>query len=427
MVQLSKIWSIILAIGLLLVGWWIGRTKQAPSRPDPRIQVRCAPGEAGYACSMHPTIRLKEAGNCLVCGMPLSFDDPQSTSGKEAVVLPNTHFSTIEVKSTSDHLPTLQLGGKVVLDESKVYIQVAHLPGHIERLYPRKAGDLVEAGQPIASIYSKELINAVEAFARPNTPESLKRSAQNNLRAWKLPDDQIERMLAMEDYRVAVDIPADRSGIIIERHALEGEQAVNTIMGAPTPLFTIAELDKVWVRLEAYESDLSLLHQGQQVAISCQAYPDKQYPGQIIEIGPILDEEQRIIPVIVEVANPDLLLRPGLLAQGLVELVGLDHAPSLRLPKSAVLWTGQRSVVYVLQNPHTEAPEYAYREVQIGRDFGQEYEITGGLSAGEHIVIEGAFTIDAAAQLQGKHSMMNPPKRHLTGEIKAQRVFVHEE
>jgi Cu(I)/Ag(I) efflux system membrane fusion protein len=101
------------------------------------------------------------------------------------------------------------------------------------------------------------------------------------------------------------------------------------------------------------------------------------------------------------------MLKPEMFVSGTVEASTSTKKPSLTVPKSAVMWTGTRSVVYVMQTS-SQGVSFIMREVTLGPELGDSYVIESGLEAGEEIAVHGTFSIDAAAQLAGKHSMMNP-------------------
>lgn len=156
---------------------------------------------------------------------------------------------------------------------------------------------------------------------------------------------------------------------------------------------------------EAYESDLPYLSQGQKVIFTIQALPGIDYSGNINFIDPVLDPVARVARVRVEVGNQGGKLKPEMFATGIVKSNLDDYKDKLVIPRSAVLWTGKRSIVYVKQ-PGNE-PVFKIREIGLGPMLGNSYIVTDGLTEGEEIVTAGAFSVDAAAQLEDKPSMMN--------------------
>jgi Cu(I)/Ag(I) efflux system membrane fusion protein len=172
-------------------------------------------------------------------------------------------------------------------------------------------------------------------------------------------------------------------------------------------LFEIADLSKVWVMFDAYESDLQFLRKGENISFTLQAFPGKKFKGNIGFIDPVIDPVTRVAKVRVEAENQSGKLKPEMFAEGIVNSTLNEYRNNLVIPKSAVLWTGKRSVVYVRQ-PGTDEPVFKMREIELGPALGESYVVINGLSEGEAIVTSGTFSVDAASQLAGKPSMMNP-------------------
>jgi Cu(I)/Ag(I) efflux system membrane fusion protein len=166
----------------------------------------------------------------------------------------------------------------------------------------------------------------------------------------------------------------------------------------------MADLSRVWVVFDAFESDLPWITEGASVTFQVAPYPHLAFQSKVSFISPVIDIRTRTTNVRAEVENPDFRLKPEMLVQGSI-LFQFSHA-ILALPKSAVMWTGERSVIYV-KDPESDHPVFQMREVDLGRSVGNYYEILNGVREGEEVVTHGTFTVDAAAQLAGKTSMMN--------------------
>jgi membrane fusion protein, copper/silver efflux system len=158
---------------------------------------------------------------------------------------------------------------------------------------------------------------------------------------------------------------------------------------------------------DAYESDLPFLAIGDKIDFSFQALPGLTFSGKIKFIDPVIDPVNRVARVRVEINNPDGKLKPEMFATGIVKSNSEEYRNKLVIPRSAVLWTGKRSVVYVKLSGFEESV-FKMREIELGPQLGDSYIVADGLNEGEEIVSQGAFSIDAAAQLDGKPSMMNP-------------------
>ncbi|MDD4341178.1 MAG: efflux RND transporter periplasmic adaptor subunit, partial [Kiritimatiellae bacterium] len=173
-------------------------------------------------------------------------------------------------------------------------------------------------------------------------------------------------------------------------------------------LFTVADLSRVWVQLDAYESDLRWLRIAQTVELQTEAYPGDTFTGPIAFISPVLDPMTRTVKVRVEVANTDERLKPGMFVHAVVQAAATENGSQMPLviPASAPLVTGKRAVVYVAV-PDKEQT-YEGREVELGPRAGDFYLVRAGLQEGEHVVTRGAFKLDAELQIRAKPSMMTP-------------------
>jgi Cu(I)/Ag(I) efflux system membrane fusion protein len=364
-----------------------------------------------WTCSMHPQIRMSEPGKCPICGMDLiplvqsgtSIDPDAVQLSKEAAQLANV-LTTIVTKQTP--VKELHLYGKVQADERLFQSQVAHVPGRIEKLSVNFTGETVMKGQILAEIYSPELITAQQELletvkTRQLQPE-LYEASKGKLRQWKFTDDQITNIEKSGAVRNNFEVASNTTGTVITRKINVGDY-----VSQGSVLFEIADLSKVWVMFDAYESDLQFLRKGENITFTLQALPGISFKGNIVFIDPVIDPVTRVAKVRVETGNPSGKLKPEMFATGIVSSVLSDYPDNIVIPKTAVLWTGKRSIVYV-KVPETDEPVFKIREVELGPMLGESYVIVSGLSEGELIVTSGTFSVDAAAQLEGKPSMMNP-------------------
>ena len=156
---------------------------------------------------------------------------------------------------------------------------------------------------------------------------------------------------------------------------------------------------------DAYESDLPFLKVGDLLEYGLKSIPGKRFSGRISFISPMLDPATRTVKIRVEAANPGLQLKPEMYADAVVKASLKQYNNQVVIPKSAVLWTGQRSVIYVKQ-PGTSTPAFLMRKIELGPSLGDSYVVASGLTDGEEVVTNGVFAIDASAQLEGKQSML---------------------
>ena len=365
-----------------------------------------------WTCAMHPQIKMDEPGKCPICGMDLipliqsnsaSIDPDAIRLTPEAAQLANVLTTVITKQKPSMEV---RLYGKVQADERLLQSQVSHVSGRIERLMVNFTGESVVKGQVLAQIYSPELINAqqelLEAAKTKETQPAIYEAAKEKLSQWKLTEKQIASIEETGSVQNKINIESNTNGIITGRRVNTGDY-----VSQGTILFDVADLSRVWVMFDAYESDLRFLHIGAKISFTFQSLPGENYSANIIFIDPVLDPVTRVAKVRVETGNQSGKIKPGMFATGtLISTLG-EYKNNLVIPKSSVLWTGKRSVVYVKQ-PDTEEPVFKIREIGLGPMLGDSYIVIDGLSEGEEVVTSGAFSVDAAAQLEGKISMMNP-------------------
>jgi len=373
-----------------------------------------------YTCSMHPQIRQEEFGICPICEMDLTplgantSDDPMVLQmTEEAVKLANIETTIVGGRNGNSSNArvgkTIQLSGKVQADERLASSQVVHIPGRIEKLYVTFTGEQVRKGQKIADIYSPDLITAqrelLEAIKLKDLSPGLANAARNKLRFWKIGQTAIDVIEQQGVIQETFPIYADAAGIVTNRRVAVGDHLME---GAP--LFDLMNLGKVWVLFDAYEGDLPNIKVGDPIEFTTTAIPNKTFKTRITFIDPLLNPTTRVAAVRTEIANSKGLLKPEMFVEGIVtpksKPKNNTSKTPLSVPKSAVLWTGKRSVVYV-KLTDSEIPSFQFREVELGTSLGDRYQINSGLESGEEVVTHGSFSIDAAAQLNNQVSMMN--------------------
>ena len=406
----------ILLIGMA-IGYWLlpGKTAQTPDKtPEVHSSGHDHQAEESegtiWTCSMHPQIRQPEPGQCPICGMDLipleegsGNDDPLQFEMTEAAVQ-LANIQTTVVKTTGAIEKQVVLNGKITSDERKTWSQTAHIPGRIEKLYVSFTGEKVYKGQKIAEIYSPRVITAqqelLESIKYVDINPAMIESAKGKLRNWKIPEKDIEEIIRIGKPRETFAIYADASGVVTERHLNVGDHVMEG-----TVLYKLNNLSRLWVMFDAYEEDLQHIRKGDDIAFTVAAIPGRTFHTKITFIDPIINPKTRVASVRGEISNRKGLLKPEMFIRGTI-FTKEDKTARIVLPKTAVLWTGKRSVVWV-KDPKMEVPTFSYREVLLGPSTGEGYVITSGLQPGEEVVTYGAFAIDASAQLNNRQSMMN--------------------
>lgn len=395
----------------LAIGYWIFGSAPEGSQ-DKEVHDHDGGEEVQmWTCSMHPQIMQPEPGDCPICGMDLipaeagadGLAADQFKMTDNALALANIQTTVIGGGETQGD--RFQLSGEVQVNEEANAVQVAYFAGRIEDLNIAFTGEEVRRGELLATIYSPELVAAQQelltASRMKESQPALYKAVRNKLKLWKLSEQQIDQIEASGSVRENFPVYATVSGTVTEKMVQEGDYVKQG-----QPLYKIADLNNVWAVFDVYENQIRNIQEGQQISIRTNAYPDKSFNATISFVDPVLNSSRRTIRVRADLNNPNDLLKPGMFVKGEVLSEGIGSGEqTVNIPKSAVLWTGERSLVYV--KPVPSEPVFEMREIQLGRAMGDQYVVLGGLENGEEIVVNGTFTVDAAAQLQGKKSMMN--------------------
>ncbi len=363
---------------------------------------------------MHPQIRLDHPGDCPICGMDLipvgDKENPEDAISPNEIQMTEAamkiaDIQTMIVKKVKPDKEVYLLG-KVKPDERNISELTARFGGRIEKLFVNFTGQEVKKGQKLASIYSPALITAqkelLEAEAYKESNPDFYQAARNKLKLWDLSEGQIREIEQEREARSDFNVLSPITGTVTRRNVSLGDYVKEG-----STLFQVIDLKKVWVMFEAYESDLPWIKMNDRVSFTIQSLPGQTFSGRISFIDPTIDPMTRIARVRVEIENPGQILKPEMFANGVVNSSMGGNGKDLMIPKTAVLWTGKRSVVYV-KDPDHEQPTFQYREITLGPTAGDDYVVAGGLKENEVIAVNGVFRIDAAAQLAGKTSMMNP-------------------
>ena len=462
-----------ITIGLILIAFFLGlwipngdsTAKVATNNESHSSETQV------WTCSMHPNVQLPESGQCPICFMdliPLESESgslqPNQLSMSESAM----KLASIETIPAAYGIAKMEihLSGKVEYDESRIRNITAWVPGRLERMFVDYTGITVNKGDHMMELYSPEVYTAQEeliqarklvesssgqsAFGQKNVKATLAASREK-LRLMGLLDKQIKKIESSESPTNLITVYSPMTGVVIQKNGVEG-----AYVKTGTNIYTIADLSRVWVIFDAYESDLPWLAFGQNITFSAEAIPGETFKGHIAFIDPVLDAKTRTVKVRMNVQNPDGLIKPGMFVQGTIqatldgdgkainpelankwicpmhpevvrdqkgdcEVCGMDLVKSesmglintsgqkqenLLIPASAVLKTGNRAIVYV-QIPGTD-PTFEGREVVLGSRVGDQYIVKYGLKEGELVVKKGNFKIDSAMQIAAKPSMMNP-------------------
>ncbi|TKD65175.1 efflux RND transporter periplasmic adaptor subunit [Flavobacterium sp. ASW18X] len=400
----------IAAVVGLLGGWLIFGGSSEESMTDKHDHSTEAEGQM-WTCSMHPQIMQPEPGDCPICGMDLipaesgadglAMNEIKMT--KNAMALANIQTSIVGNASTNDE-DMISLSGKIKMNEEENAVQASYFDGRIERLNVNFEGQDVRKGQLLATIYAPNLIAAqqelITAASLKESQPSLYKAVRNKLKLWKLSEAQINSIEESGKVKENFPIYATVSGTVSEKMVAEGDYVKQG-----QPIAKVSNLKSVWAEFDAYENQISEFKKGQKIKVTTNAYPNEEFDATVSFIDPVLNTQTRTVTVRANLQNSDGLLKPGMFVTGKVEGTKAKTESNLTIPASAVMWTGERSLVYIKTNP--SEPVFEMREVTLGNRNGDMFTVASGLENGDEIVTNGTFTVDAAAQLQGKKSMMN--------------------
>jgi len=471
--NLLKMRKFVLVPVLIGVSFLLGRAC-GPDAPagDAMVESAESAKPVVWTCSMHPQVRLPTQSQCPICFMdlvPASSGDEEDL-GPRTLRLSETAVALAEIETAEVERRTVahEVGmiGRVALDETRMAYITSRVAGRLDRLYVDYTGVTVRKGDHLVEIYSptlytaqQELLQAIRTVARlegssldivRNTSNRTVNSASEKLRLYGLSNEQIAEIVERGEPNEHITIHAPIGGVVIHKNAIEG-----IYVSGGTQIYTIADLTKVWVLFDAYESDLAWLRYGQAVEFNVEAYPGETFHGRIAFIDPLLDDKTRTIKVRLNVDNADGRLKPDMFVSGTAQAVltahgsvvdghlagqwmcpmhpeivaneleacsecGMDlvlaselgfvaeqeFGDSLVIPNTAPLITGKRAVVYV-RVPDQEKPTFEGREISLGPRAGDWYVVKDGLEEGELVVVKGNFKIDSELQIRAMPSMMS--------------------
>ena len=310
--------------------------------------------------------------------------------------------------------------GLVRYDETRLSDVNLKLEGWIRELFVDSTGAFVEAGQPLFTLYSPELVTTQTEYllaleARDRLRESqvadareyadrLVESARERLVLWDLPADQIEALEGTRQPQTAMIFRSPVSGHVIDKAALQG---LHVTPGQS--LYRIADLSTVWVEADIYEQDVAQVRVGASAGVTLDAYPGERFSGRVVFVYPYVEEQARTVRVRFAFPNPDGRLRPGMYAG--VELASTSGA-GLVVPANAVLDSGREQLVFVAEGDGFFEP----RPVTVGRRLDEGVEIVSGVAEGEMVASSAAFFLDSESQLRASLQAYEPPPAGTAGE-----------
>ena len=309
-------------------------------------------------------------------------------------------FATATTGSLAQEIRTV---GQITVDETRVSTIALKVDGFVDALHVSSIGQSVRRGEPLLSIYSPMLVTAQEELllarrlvsdVAGGTPDAIRgaeellTSARRRLLYWDVPESEIARIERTGEVRRVITFTAPASGFVVEKAVFPGQRVM-----AGEVLFKLADLSIVWVEGQVFEQDLASVRTGQAVEVTVDAVPSERWKGRVAYVYPTLDAEARTTRVRVQLGNSGLRLKPGMYAT--LQITGVARGSAVIVPRSAVLSTGQRSLVFVRRSDGMLEP----REVAVGLATDDRMEIRHGLANGETVIASATFLIDAESNL----------------------------
>lgn len=427
--------AILAAIGVVITQWDT-LVAYYDKWTRPTTAASTAASDTEFFCPMHPSV-VRDSGKekCPICFMPLSKrkKGDQTTEALPAGVVNRVQLAPYRVVlagvQTSEvcEIPLtkeIRAVGYVEFNERGLKNVSARVKGRLDELLVNETGQMVSAGDLLASLYSPDLNVTVHNLLdakRRNTPEMIK-SARQRLELLGITGDQIDEILNSGKANSHLRIRSPISGHVIKKYVREGQYVEEG-----SPLYDVADLSTVWIQAQIYEDDMAYILRGEShgiidhlpVSATTRAYRSEEFRGELTFIYPHVDQQSRTVAVRFEIPNPGHKLRPGMTTTvtllippervpALQEVAGDDEAviaklkegQVLAIPESAIIETGSQTIVYRETLPGTfEGVLVSLGPKMTGPNNVTYYPVISGLEKGDSIATAGSFLVDAETRL----------------------------
>ncbi len=288
----------------------------------------------------------------------------------------------------------IQAVATVAPDESRISHVHTRVAGWVEQLDVNTTGETVRAGQPLARVFSQELLAsqteylaARKAIAASGIASAVVASGRTRLSVLGMAPEEITAIEESGEPRRLITVVAPRSGIVVTRGV-----TVGTAVDPSTPLLTIADLSSVWILAEVPEASIPSVRVGTPATLDFPASSLAPFAARVDFLYPTLTERTRTLRVRFSVGNGRGTLRPGLYGSAAFTLPG---ASTITVPRDAVVDTGRQQHVFVAVGERLEP-----RPVTLGLQLANRVEVRAGLSEGERVVTAGVFLLDSESRLR---------------------------
>ena len=398
--------------------------------------VRAESRAMKYHCPMHPTYLSDKPGDCPICGMKLVPTESPNTSPAAAHAPSHEGHGTpkvpdrVEVALTAERRRLLGVRsepvtfaeaeaairtvGRITVDERRIHHVHTKYEGYVEKLFVDFTGKYVRRGEPLATIYSPELVATQEEYllalrAQERLGSSqvasvakggadLLEAARRRLLLLDISPATIERLERTSRVQRSLELYSPVSGYVIQRGAVQGTRVMPS-----DSLFDIADLSHLWVMADVYEQDLAAVRLGTPAALSVTYLSGEKWTGTVTWIAPMVEEKTRTVKVRIEVDNSGERLKPEMFADVALRVAAAER--SVVVPEGALIRSGERNLVFVDDGDGHFSP----REVEVGRKGAVGVEIKHGLAQGERVVTSANFLLDSESSLKAAVAAMSIP------------------
>jgi Cu(I)/Ag(I) efflux system membrane fusion protein len=380
-----------------------------------------------YTCTMHPSVKSQDPkAKCPICSMdlvPVLKRGAASTNGTNAAMPATTNgdeqpgeFSvsverqqligvTYATIAKQPFIHSVRAVGMVAFDKQRHWDYVTRVEGYVQKLFVFSRGELVEKNAPLLTLYSPDLLTTQNEFtdllkARDDarakgdklvleSTERLVESTKQRLRLWNIGDEQIAELEKTGKPQETLTLYSPFKGVVQDIGVDQGRRVM-----VGDHLVDIADLSVVWVWAQFYQDELPMLKRGLPITVTTSSYPGEKFNGKISVLDPFINDALRTGRVRIDVENADFKLHPDMYVD--IELT-MDMGEGLAVPVPAVLPTGLHNIVFVDKGEGKLEPRF----VELGRKYGEFYEVKSGVKEGERVVTSANFLIDAEAKVQG--------------------------
>lgn len=378
----------------LFLGWFLFHKPVATVESSEKLVVESS--SALWTCPSHPEIRKGQAGQCPICSTSLiPMEENDDDAAPSVVRFSNGSDELAKITTTlvtkQSPMKDISIYGKVQADEFVVQKQRAPISGRLDKMMVNSTGVSVAKGQKLALIYSPEFVSAqqelLEAANNKTVDPATYEEAKSRLLKFGLDQIQISAIEKRDRVQINTEVVSSISGIVTSRKMNDGEYVKKGSV-----IYEVADLSKVWILFDVSDSDLPFIKKGDQISFTVKSLQGTTLKGNIEYIYPGIDPKTQMSKVRLEFDNTSGLLKPDMHTTGIVRANFSQYIDELVVPQSAIVKSNDKYFVYVKQVVDNETV-FTPRTISLGSKLGDSYVVTGGISEGEELILQGTATL----------------------------------